>query len=1172
MKKRITLMFALMAIALGAQAMSYNIWIAGIQVTDDNKNNVTGGGIDWSGFSDGKVWFDPGHNTLYLENVRINGYSKEAIKSDIYGLTIKVKGRYNSLISSGSYGIYQSSNGTLTLEGDGLLDILADKSGIYINNAYCDLTLKDNVRVVVTTYNGAAVGVYGSTAVTGYCNIEGEKTMLLAETKAGEKTVEGFKDMILSDGISFNKPYTYYYGAYYDKNKRCVCLGGDPVGNEEGTLVIGKSFDINATNFPDEHLREKVRQFDTDGNNILDRDENYDARYLYLDTGNPDVPRNPDLEGLDLLYDLKTFEANLLEVEGITFHNSLLETIYLQNGKMTYLEMDECPWLQGLWCHGHNLSYLDLSNNKHLIDVSAGRNQLINIKLPSSFPNSLVALSIECNKLTESRMNTFINNLPQNTSGKEHYVNVTTSIGKEYFSAEAQEYYKEEGNVITQAQLQAMREKGWTPKFTLYHKGEWLRSEYYGALEYDLFVDAKKVNDYSKSDLMNDGGGMSYNHATNTLSIMSDYTFDTNAIQNYIPNLTIKTVDVSTLDCKSDAIDLYANTTFTGSYPLTLNSQLGAGIFSADGKTVTLDNANLNVYAPKGPGILGATTNGTQQLIINKSSVHVESNETSIAVSCYPGGILFNDCGIIEPVGGYVKDGDIVDKDGNWATNVTIQKASTFYPVYVAGRQVHNLNASDVLGDGTVSYNPDTKTLTLNNATINTDDESGIEFKEFGLNLELIGENHVHSVDGYPVYVGYDMRMVGDGSLEAVSDNNNAIYLFWGGLAVKENVKLTARGGKYGISGYATPYGNVGELHVLSSGAVVKASGPEGSIVALATLQLAEGVAITSPAGALFNETTGNVELRGSTVNGEVVISTNSFVFTLYDGVALTETYSNSQYNAVNVLLAGGELVEKYDEASQTTTYSKPSGKKLFVQEPYNNKGDKAFFLANQVEAADAISYDYSDDMESISSGVWSYSYQDGYDMDGALDFIDLYGSIVLNFGIPEVRPTEDMVIKIKDGMSGAHDFNLKQYAALMAMWRYFGAIKMVVENDNYVYKTIDGKTLCYLSSLTGIVTLAEGVTAADKVYYRILHNDREAIAGKTGENLIGHTFYFDEELKNVRSITLTVNEGSATAIDYVVYDTAEPCPTYNLSGQRVEGQPTHKGIYIINGKKVVVK
>lgn len=1142
MKKRITLMFALMAIALGAQAMSYNIWIAGIQVTDDNKNNVTGGGISWSGFSDGKVWFDPGHNTLYLENVRINGYSKEAIKSDIYGLTIKVKGRYNSLISSGSYGIYQSSNGTLTLEGDGLLDILADKSGIYINNAYCDLTLKDNVRVVVTTYNGAAVGVYGSTAVTGYCNIEGEKTMLLAETKAGEKTVEGFKDMILSDGISFNKPYTYYYGAYYDKNKRCVCLGGDPVGNEDGAVVIGKHFDINATNFPDEHLREKVRQFDTDGNNILDRDENYDARYLYLDTGNPDVPRNPDLEGLDLLYDLKTFEANLLEVEGITFHNSLLETIYLQNGKMTYLEMDECPWLQGLWCHGHNLSYLDLSNNKHLIDVSAGRNQLINIKLPSSFPNSLVALSIECNKLTESRMNTFINNLPQNTSGKEHYVNVTTSIGKEYFSAEAQEYYKEEGNVITQAQLQAMREKGWTPKFTLYHKGEWLRSEYYGALEYDLFVDAKKVNDYSKSDLMNDGGGMSYNHDTNTLSIMMDYTFDTNAIQSYIPNLTIKTVDVSTLDCKSDAIDLYANTTFTGNHPLTLKSQVGLGIFTADGVNVTLDNANLNVYAPKGPGILGATTNGTQQLIINKSSVHVESNETSIAVSCYPGGILFNDCGIIEPVGGYVKDGDIVDKDGNWATNVTIQKASTFYPVYVAGRQVHNLNASDVLGDGTVSYNPDTKTLTLNNATINTDDESGIEFKEFGLNLELIGENHVHSVDGYPVYVGYDMRMVGDGSLEAVSDNNTAIYLFWGGLAVKENVKLTARGGKYGISGYATPYGNAGELHVLSSGAVVKASGPEGSIVALATLKLAEGVAIDSPQGATFNETTGNVELDGVTVTDEVVIAGSAYQFVIYDGMTDMDEARRLLYMAVDFGILGMSYNALTSELSFETMNN---GKQMVVQAPYNHHGDNAYFLSNRLTTDDRIEIGINDDKRTWYQGVVD-AMDDAEAKAYYTNLLNSYGRVVISFEIPEEWPTENIVGNIVHNEELSEEVSWYCVALVLC-----GAMSM---EDQHFYDS-DGRLL-FSYDENGLVSLGDDVNNGDCVYRRIIQADR--MKGITSI---------------VNSVRLNFIRGGATDIasPEVPYD-AEQQRIFNLSGQRVEGQPTHKGIYIINGKKVVVK
>ena len=40
------------------------------------------------------------------------------------------------------------------------------------------------------------------------------------------------------------------------------------------------------------------------------------------------------------------------------------------------------------------------------------------------------------------------------------------------------------------------------------------------------------------------------------------------------------------------------------------------------------------------------------------------------------------------------------------------------YPVFVAGRKVTDVNKDDVLGDGTVSYDPETKTLTLNNATI----------------------------------------------------------------------------------------------------------------------------------------------------------------------------------------------------------------------------------------------------------------------------------------------------------------------------------------------------------------------------------------------------------------------------------------------------------------------
>lgn len=57
-----------------------------------------------------------------------------------------------------------------------------------------------------------------------------------------------------------------------------------------------------------------------------------------------------------------------------------------------------------------------------------------------------------------------------------------------------------------------------------------------------------------------------------------------------------------------------------------------------------------------------------------------------------------------------------------------VQPESETYDLWVAGKQVTKTNQSNVLGDGTVSYDPDTHTLTLNNAhlTLGEDAEEGI--------------------------------------------------------------------------------------------------------------------------------------------------------------------------------------------------------------------------------------------------------------------------------------------------------------------------------------------------------------------------------------------------------------------------------------------------------------
>ena len=76
------------------------------------------------------------------------------------------------------------------------------------------------------------------------------------------------------------------------------------------------------------------------------------------------------------------------------------------------------------------------------------------------------------------------------------------------------------------------------------------------------------------------------------------------------------------------------------------------------------------------------------------------------------------------------------------------------YPLIVSGRRVTDHNKDDVLGDGTVSYNPASKTLTLNGAHINelypmrSDGElSSAAYAIVGaqdLTVELIGDSFIH--------------------------------------------------------------------------------------------------------------------------------------------------------------------------------------------------------------------------------------------------------------------------------------------------------------------------------------------------------------------------------------------------------------------------------------------
>ena len=112
---------------------------------------------------------------------------------------------------------------------------------------------------------------------------------------------------------------------------------------------------------------------------------------------------------------------------------------------------------------------------------------------------------------------------------------------------------------------------------------------------------------------------------------------------------------------------------------------------------------------------------------------------------------------------------------------------TTAYDLYVGGVQVTSDNLNDVLGDGTVSFDPTTNTLTLNGANISTD-ENGIE-ADIDLTIVLNGTNTIKS-DCQPIFGKKNVTVNGSGSLDA----ETAGYGPWDCIYSKGN--LTVNGGE----------------------------------------------------------------------------------------------------------------------------------------------------------------------------------------------------------------------------------------------------------------------------------------------------------------------------------------------------------------------------------------
>lgn len=170
------------------------------------------------------------------------------------------------------------------------------------------------------------------------------------------------------------------------------------------------------------------------------------------------------------------------------------------------------------------------------------------------------------------------------------------------------------------------------------------------------------------------------------------------------------------------------------------------------------------------------------------------------------------------------------------------------YGLFVGGVEVTSANAADVLGDGTVSYDSDAQTLTLDGAKITRGEhkDAAIYCETGDLNVHLVGDNVVVGPDldgGNPVYSRgiyvYDgtLNISGGGSLTVAGGDVSVPYgmaysygMWAGGNVEISSGTVTATGGAVANgNGTAGSYGISANQGIIFSGGTVEVSGGDAN-------------------------------------------------------------------------------------------------------------------------------------------------------------------------------------------------------------------------------------------------------------------------------------------------------------------------------------------------------
>ena len=362
--------------------------------------------------------------------------------------------------------------------------------------------------------------------------------------------------------------------------------------------------------------------------------------------------------------------------------------------------------------------------------------------------------------------------------------------------------------------------------------------------------------------------------------------FDPNTRTLTLDNATIEAAGSNAIlnqDCKYLVIELIGTNTINVTNSAGIYLQKETSILGTSGSKLTITNDQGVVLFENSPleinncwleveGKWGISANGNvAEEVLKIRNSHVEATGLKGSI-CDIAGLELDGCYIdIPSKAAYNAETKSVAVNGETVTSKVVIEPNS-YGIYIADKPVTTLNYKDLTSiygvSGSASYDPDTKTLTLDNATIerNSTDGTGIVNKTVSdFTVKLIGKNTV-TADLASMVLNQTSTITGDGSLYLTSKRFCGLDMESASVTI-DNTSLFVKGG-YGIAGFIGAESEV--LTVRNSYVEAEGSG-SGSISLISNLIL-DNCAITQPVGAEFDADQRAVVLNGEVLKSKVVI------------------------------------------------------------------------------------------------------------------------------------------------------------------------------------------------------------------------------------------------------------------------------------------------------------